>query len=94
MNYYLNCLHHFLTYSETLTNLKILNQSIHLKTLQIHKIFQKKIAYGKRGFPWKGLNNIRSKVSYSKGICPIAEKLNEKTKLFLFINNFIEFLRF
>tara|TARA_B100001057_G_scaffold489065_1_gene574608 strand:- start:6798 stop:8096 length:1299 start_codon:yes stop_codon:yes gene_type:complete len=56
--------------------------------LHLQKIFQKKIAYGKRGFPWKGLNNVKSKVSYSKGICPIAEKLNEKTLMMILMTEY------
>jgi hypothetical protein len=38
-------------------------------------MYQKKIAYGKRGFPW--VKEIYSgEVSYEKGICPVAEGLN------------------
>ena len=43
-------------------------------------IFQRKIAYGKKGFPWNSefsCNNI----NYRKGICPNAEELHEKTFL-------------
>ncbi len=39
-------------------------------------IFQKKIAYGTRGFPWKS-DICTNDVSYDKGICPVAEKLHE-----------------
>jgi len=39
-------------------------------------IFQKKIAYGKNSFPWI---NSSKKYNYKKGICPIAEELNEKS---------------
>jgi dTDP-4-amino-4,6-dideoxygalactose transaminase len=41
-------------------------------------IFQNKIAYGSKGFPWTIANR---NVSYSKGICPIAENLNDETFL-------------
>jgi dTDP-4-amino-4,6-dideoxygalactose transaminase len=46
-------------------------QNIHLLP-----VYQKKIAYGSKGFPW---NIFKRKIDYSKGICPIAETLNEKT---------------
>ncbi len=39
-------------------------------------MYQKKIAYGSNGYPWKS-NIYRGKVSYDKGICPVAEDLNE-----------------
>ena len=39
-------------------------------------IFQKKIAYGKRGYPWSHLSIDRD-INYSKGICPVAEELND-----------------
>lgn len=48
-------------------------QNIHLL-----KIFKKRIAYGSRGFP---LNISWQK--YKKGICPVAEKLHDKTFLTL-----------
>ena len=39
-------------------------------------IYQKKIAYGTKGFPWK--SDICSReVNYKKGICPNAEHLND-----------------
>ena len=44
----------------------------------IHQLplFQKKIAYGKNGFPWTLNKNI---VNYNKGSCPVAEYLHEKS---------------
>ena len=48
-------------------------QNIHLLPM-----YQKKIAYGASGFPWSA-NICRREVSYEKGICPVAEKLNEKS---------------
>ncbi len=50
-------------------------------------IFQKKIAYGSRGFPWVRNNKV-SNVSYRKGICPIAEKLISKEYLSINIHKF------
>ncbi|MFC1831309.1 DegT/DnrJ/EryC1/StrS family aminotransferase [Thermodesulfobacteriota bacterium] len=46
-------------------------QNIHLLP-----IFQKKIAYGSHGFPWAS-EFCRGDVNYSKGICPVAESLND-----------------
>lgn len=43
-------------------------------------IFQRKIAYGSQGFPW--LPPIYSgDVDYSKGTCPVAERLHDSTYL-------------
>jgi perosamine synthetase len=41
-------------------------------------LYQKKIAYGSRGFPWSS-DICRREVSYAKGICPVAEELHDKT---------------
>lgn len=43
-------------------------------------MYQKKIAYGSKGFPWSS-DICKREINYSKGICPIAEELNEKTFL-------------
>jgi perosamine synthetase len=40
-------------------------------------LYQNKIAYGKKGFPWNS-NIYKGKVKYNKGICPVAEELHEK----------------
>lgn len=46
-------------------------QNIHLLPL-----YQKKIAFGNKGFPW--FSGIAHRdISYKKGICPIAENLND-----------------
>jgi len=50
-------------------------QNIHLLPL-----YQKKIAYGTRGFPWAS-DICQRDVDYSKGICPVAEELNDTTYL-------------
>lgn len=50
-------------------------QNIHLLPM-----YQKKIAYGSKGFPW--IPDICNReVSYKKGICPVAEELNDSTYL-------------
>ena len=43
-------------------------------------MYQKKIAYGETGFPWNSEFNSRD-ISYKKGICPVAERLHDKTFL-------------
>lgn len=50
-------------------------QNIHLLPM-----YQKKMAYGSQGFPWTS-DICQRDVSYSKGICPVAEKLNDSTYL-------------
>lgn len=52
-------------------------QNIHLLPL-----YQKKIAYGSRGFPWNSEFNRRN-ISYEKGICPVAENFHESQVLAL-----------
>ena len=41
-------------------------------------MYQQKIAYGSNGFPWSS-DICRRKVSYDKGICPVAEELHGST---------------
>lgn len=41
-------------------------------------MYQKKIAYGSNGFPWSS-DICKREVSYEKGICPVAEELNDKS---------------
>jgi len=41
-------------------------------------LYQKKMAYGSKGFPWTS-DICRREVSYAHGICPVAEELHEKT---------------
>ena len=50
-------------------------QNIHLLPM-----YQKKIAYGSTGFPWTA-DFARKNISYAKGICPVAERLNDETYL-------------
>lgn len=40
-------------------------------------LYQKKTAYGSKGFPWVSEQN--SSVEYHQGICPIAEELHNRT---------------
>ncbi len=48
-------------------------QNIHLLP-----VYQKKIAFGSKGFPWTS-DICHRDVNYQKGICPVAEDLNDKT---------------
>jgi perosamine synthetase len=48
------------------------------QNLHLLPVYKKKIAYGKKNFPWSIFN---SKIKYYKGLCPIAEKLHDKTFL-------------
>ena len=41
-------------------------------------IFQKKIAYGRKGFPWSS-DIYNGDVSYTPGICPIAEQYHKES---------------
>ncbi len=52
-------------------------------------LYQKRIAYGKSGFPWTG-GIYKGKVSYAKGICPVAEQLHFSSYmgLDLCVNNY------
>ena len=50
-------------------------QNIHLLP-----IYQKKIAYGSGGFPWSS-DICRRAVNYDKGICPVAEKMQDASYL-------------
>jgi dTDP-4-amino-4,6-dideoxygalactose transaminase len=61
--------------AEGLDSVSVFYQNLHLLPL-----FQKKIAYGKKGFPWK-FGSTESKINYNKGICPIAEKLQDESFL-------------
>lgn len=44
--------------------------------LHLLPLYQKKIAYGTSGFPWRS-DCYRGEVSYQKGICPVAESMHE-----------------
>jgi perosamine synthetase len=50
-------------------------QNIHLLPM-----YQKKIAYGSSGFPWSS-DICRRDITYSKGICPVAEELQDQSYL-------------
>ncbi len=60
--------------AEGVPALNIGYQNIHLNPL-----FTEKIAYGTKGFPWKGIESKESLRIYKNGLCPVAEKLHNKT---------------
>jgi perosamine synthetase len=48
-------------------------QNVHLLPM-----YQKKIGYGNKGFPWSS-DICKRDVNYAKGICPVAEDLNDRS---------------
>lgn len=48
--------------------------------LHLLPMYQQKIAYGSKGFPWNS-DICHRDVDYTKGICPVAEELHDKTYL-------------
>ena len=62
--------------SEGVPALNVGYQNIHLNPL-----FKNRIAYGTKGFPWKGIEQKNSEIFYKSNLCPIAEKLHNQTFL-------------
>lgn len=52
--------------------------------LHLLPMYQKKIAFGSKGFPWTS-DVCRREVSYEKGICPVAEGLQDNTYMGIFM---------
>ena len=48
------------------------------ENIHLYPMYQKKIAYGKNGFPWNS-DIYKGNVNYEKGICPVAENYLEKS---------------
>jgi dTDP-4-amino-4,6-dideoxygalactose transaminase len=63
------------------------NISTSYRNLHLLPLFQKKIAYGKEGYPWTS-SRARKNISYLKGICPKAEELQDRTYFGFYINEF------
>jgi perosamine synthetase len=57
-------------------------QNIHLLP-----VFQNKNAWGASGFPWNA-GSSSSNFSYEKGICPVAENLQDKEFLGIYLNSY------
>jgi dTDP-4-amino-4,6-dideoxygalactose transaminase len=51
--------------------------SMGYENLHLLPMYQKKIAYGSKGFPWTS-DICHRDVSYAKGICPVAEDMNDR----------------
>jgi perosamine synthetase len=45
----------------------------YVRPIYLEPMYQKKIAYGKKGWPFTSIGNV----NYSKGICPVCEKMHE-----------------
>lgn len=54
--------------------------STQYQNLHLLPMYQNKIAYGDSGFPWSA-SFSRQDISYKKGICPVAENLNDQSYL-------------
>ena len=52
--------------------------STKFENLHLLPMYQQKIAYGSKGFPWTS-DICKRDVDYSKGICPVAEGLHDDT---------------
>ena len=52
--------------------------------IHLYPMYKKKIAYGLKNFPW----SITRKIKYKKGLCPVAENLQNNTFLGLQIQLF------
>lgn len=48
------------------------------QNLHLLPMYQQKVAYGSQGFPWSA-DICKRDVSYEKGICPVAEQLNDNS---------------
>ena len=57
-------------------------QGLSTKFANLHllPLYQKKIAYGTKGFPWNS-EFCKRDINYNKGICPVAETLHDETYL-------------
>lgn len=71
--------------AEELKKNGILGISTKYQNLHLLPIFQKKIAYGSAGFPWT-LETV--KTDYSKGLCPIAEELQDISYLGFYMGGY------
>lgn len=58
----------------------LLNLAPGYANVHLLPMYQKKIAYGSKGFPWSS-DICKRNVDYSKGICPVAEELHDKSFL-------------
>jgi dTDP-4-amino-4,6-dideoxygalactose transaminase len=62
--------------AQALTAEGVLGITTKYQNIHLLPMYQEKIAYGSKGFPWNSEISQRD-VDYSKGICPIAETLQD-----------------
>ncbi len=55
-------------------------RSGYLRPIYMEPLYQKKICFGLKGFPFV-INSNNKKISYKKGLCPIVERLQESELL-------------
>jgi len=65
--------------AEGVEGLSTVYQNIHLLPM-----YQKKIAFGSKGFPWTS-DISKREVNYEKGICPVAEELQDQSYMGIFM---------
>ncbi len=58
------------------------------QNLHLLPLFKHRIAYGTGGFPWKGLAQGDSSVTYGPGLCPVAEDLHSRSFFGLALGQF------
>lgn len=68
-------------------NAEGLNVSNRYQNIHLLPAYQRKIAFGSNGFPWTS-DICKREVSYEKGICPVAESLNDESYLGLGLCSF------
>jgi dTDP-4-amino-4,6-dideoxygalactose transaminase len=61
-------------------NAEGLNVSNRYQNIHLLPAYQRKIAFGSHGFPWTS-DICKREISYDKGICPVAERLNDESYL-------------
>lgn len=97
-----NCTHVYYNYpmrideNQTGVSTSIISEALNAEGVEVgtsyinvHKypIYQKKIAYGNNGYPWRDKGKV-SNVRYDEGICPVAENLNRKEYMSLDFCNY------
>lgn len=68
-------------------NAEGVNVSNRYQNIHLLPAYQRKIAFGSNGFPWTS-DICKREISYKKGICPVAERLNDESYLGLGLCSF------
>jgi perosamine synthetase len=58
----------------------VVGLAIGYQNLHLMPMYQRKIAYGRHGFPWSS-ELCKREIDYRKGICPVAERLHDSCYL-------------